>query len=264
MNVLVTGHKGEAGSIIMNSLNFFGHNCSSYENSKSSINNVNLIVHTAAKHPNNTSNEIFSSNIIYHKKVVDHCNNLDSNIVFLSSISVYGKSEKLHIDEKHCVSSSCFYGASKIFGEKYIEEKNINGFSLRLPAILSLKKRSNLMGRIIESLEKNQDIVLTNSNTPFNSYVDPEDIARFIDYSSESKGLTCLNFSVDPCLTLYETVCVLKELTSSESSVIQSENKASNNIYLTQKLKKINDFEFEHPQYILERWVNRMKNHASI
>jgi nucleoside-diphosphate-sugar epimerase len=261
MNILVTGHKGEAGSVIINSLRSSGHNCFPYENSNS---NVNIIVHAAAKHPNNTANDIFLSNIIYHKKVVDNCHNLDSNMVFLSSVSVYAKNEKSHIDENDCVSSSCFYGASKIFGEKYIEEKNIDGFSLRLPAILALKNRSNLMGRIIENLVKNQDIVLTNSNTPFNSYIDPEDIAKFVVYSPDNKGMTCLNFSVDAYLTLYETVCILKELISSESIVIQSKNQADNRIYLTDKLKKITDFEFEHPQYILERWVNRMKNNGSI
>jgi len=73
-----------------------------------------------------------------------------------------------------------------------------------------------------------------------------------------------VNFAVDANLTLYETVCVLKELTFSKSKINQLKINTENTIYSTEKLKKITGFRFSHPELILERWVNRLKENGLI
>jgi nucleoside-diphosphate-sugar epimerase len=258
VNILVTGHKGESGSVIMNSLNKAGHSCTSYEY-KDNLDFVDAVVHTAAKHPRDEVDNIFSSNILYHKKVVDDCRMLNSKIFFLSSVSVYSDDACGEIDENYCTSATSFYGMSKIFGERYIHADGVEGYALRLPGILSIKDRTNLMGRILERLVNDKEIILINSKNPFNSYIDPEDISKFVDFNPIKKGFHCINFAVQPCFSLYETVCMLREMVSSKSSIKRLTEDGCSKFYNTDKLKRITGFETTHPKYSLENWVNRIK-----
>ena len=129
MNILVTGDRGEAGSVITASLIENNHKCIPYSDNRAS-NSIDAIVHTAAKSPYDTVNDIFSSNIIYHKKIVDSCKNLNSRIFFLSSVSIYDDKNFGTTNEDSCISPVGFYGASKYFGENYIKSQSVSGYAL--------------------------------------------------------------------------------------------------------------------------------------
>jgi len=263
MNISVTGHKGEAGSVIIKNMRKKGHECNSYLERGLDGQSTDVVIHAAAKHPNDTVDEILISNIIYQKKVVDDCKNADADFISLSSVSIYNVTDRF-INEKTEIAPVDFYGFSKFFGERYAMLKGVFGYSLRLPALLCVNNRSNLMGRIVERLIKGESILLTNPDLPFNSYVDPEDISEFVDFYNGCKSFQAVNFAVNPSLTLYETVCILKELLLSSSIISKGHENGMHRVYHTDKLKHLTGFEFSQPECALERWVNRIRMNTEL
>jgi hypothetical protein len=58
MNTSVTGHKGEAGSVIIKNMRKKAHECNSYLE-RGLDQSTDVVIHAVAKHPNDTVDEIF-------------------------------------------------------------------------------------------------------------------------------------------------------------------------------------------------------------
>ena len=227
-----------------------------------SIENINLskdfisadvMLHLAAS---SRIENILSSNISYLNEVVQYCLKNDiKNLVFFSSVSIYGKQDKLNIQEDSVSIDLDLYASSKLFAEQYLKSiKDINILILRLPAILT-KNSNTYISRILDDLKINKDIILYNYNEKFNSFTSTEDIARFINNYDFNKKFEVINFASEQNQTLRDVVEYLKDLLNSQSKItFDIEKKPYYNIAIT---KLVKDYSFTPLSYKhnLRNWV---------
>ena len=95
-------------------------------------------------------------------------------------MSIYGEQNKESLLEIDSVNNPSFYGLSKLIGEKYLSDSGIKTISLRLPAILGYKNKTNFLARIYEKCVKNEDIEINNSDRYFNNFISVSSIYDFI------------------------------------------------------------------------------------
>jgi nucleoside-diphosphate-sugar epimerase len=112
-----------------------------------------------------------------------------ANIVFISSVAVYGKDYGLDIKEDTELIPKSLYARSKRDSEMLItqwaKEDNANYLCLRLPLIVGPNPPGNL-GKLIQSIQSGHHIFL-NGNKAMKSVVFASDVASFIE-----KWLMCL------------------------------------------------------------------------
>lgn len=259
MNIIVSGHNGDTGIVLLEALKANGHSCATYKNDIQ-IKGINRLVHTAAKHPIAIADEIISSNILYLQSIVEKFMlSNDSDFVFLSSVSVYGNTESSTLNEQVSVCPTNLYETSKIFGEQYLLNKGIRGVSLRLPGVLEVNKCNNFMGRLLKTLENDGLVEISNADSLFNGYVDPFDIADFVSSSPKFSLMQPVNFAVQAELTLRDTVYLLRELCNSKSVINEVPAQGEMKIYSTKLLSEEFGFNVSRPADCLERWLKRRR-----
>ena len=255
--VLVSGHCGDTGSVLMKALPSLG--CACFAHGLDSLpTRLDRVVHAAARHPGADANEMIVSNVTYLQQVAQEAiSRKASDFLFLSSVSIYSRDTVGVVDESSTVSPRDLYGATKLLGEYYLSEIDLPGVALRLPGILEVKKCNNLMGRLIARLEKDEPIEVANGDSLFNSYIDPFDIVRFVDSTPRMREWRVVNFAVRPEWTLRETVDFLRELTRSNSKILEVPALTGMQIYSVDALTRNYDFSPSHPRDALERWWQR-------
>jgi len=264
MRVLITGHRGDTGSVVHNLLTSNGHTCFFHE-TINSTDYIDRTIHAASRPPISDPNDIINSNIIYLQDIVKESIMKKSvDFIFLSSVSVYDENISGAIDENFLSCPNSLYSMTKIFGEKYLETMGILGASLRLPGILETQKCSNFMGKLINKLESNMPVNISNGDSLFNAYIDPTEIARFSEEVPKIQKWGVVNFAVQPKWTLKETVFALREMIQSNSTINEVPAIHKMRQYTIDKL--INDFDFipSPPEDMLEAWIRRRKTELKI
>jgi len=172
------------------------------------------LLHLAASTQN-----IVESNIIYLKESLELAKKLHvENIVFFSSMSVYGDQDQENIDEAQPLNHPNLYGISKYFGEQYLKESPFNILILRLPAVLT-KQTQTYIANLLNDLQHNREITLTNHQKVFNNFISVRDIAHFLSHVKIQKKFEILNLASPQEPSLYEVVTYLKELSHSTSKI---------------------------------------------
>ena len=176
MNIALTGSSGLLGSHLCNDLKKMGHNILCISSSKSSPQDqiysyqqilsgdlniqVDYILHLATINSNLSESQI-SHEVNLAKKVI-HCMEAlgCSNLVFFSSIKVYGENtfnNTQKISETSLLKPRCFYGKAKAQCEQIIAEsalkKNFSYLIFRLPPVLINHPKSNLR-KLFQIVEK--------------------------------------------------------------------------------------------------------------
>ena len=177
----VTGVKGELGSYIFNYLREKGIDINlSIELGSSK--KCEKLVHTIARHPSHSVQQILEANVILLDKLVKAIEQLNTKTVyFISSIVIepyFTLNERSIWDNSR--QNENLYALSKVFGELFLEKSNINGLSLRIPALLESRRKRNFMSLTLEKMLKDEDIHVHNQDQIFNSFISPEDIVKFI------------------------------------------------------------------------------------
>ena len=208
--ILLTGHTGFLGSVIYRELrNQFnvvtlGRNqyCdytidfSKWNGALELKHSIDAIIHVAGLAHNKAHSD--EQMIRVNVTAVDFLLKLASresieNIVFISSVAVYGKDYGLDISEGSDLNPKSVYGRSKRDSEtlitKWAKENNANFLNLRLPLIVGPKPPGNL-GKLIQSIQNGHHILL-NGNKAEKSVVFASDVAAFIEkwlLSSDKKS----------------------------------------------------------------------------
>jgi|SaaInlStandDraft_1057018.scaffolds.fasta_scaffold43258_2 nucleoside-diphosphate-sugar epimerase len=199
-SIFLTGHTGFLGSVIYQELKkdfnviTMGRNegCdyvvdfSQWDGSLDLEHPIDAIVHVAglAHNKAHSDEEMKRVNVT----TVDFLLKLASletieNIVFISSVAVYGRDYGLKITEDSDLNPKSVYGVSKRDSEilitKWAKENNSNFLSLRLPLIVGPNPPGNL-GMLIRSIQNGHHIFL-NGNMAKKSVVFASDVAAFIE-----------------------------------------------------------------------------------
>jgi len=175
MNIALTGSSGLIGSHLLKDLRNSGHQVlcisSSYSSNKDSIFlyeelllrkisfQADFIIHLASINSNLDESEI-SLEIELLNKAIDCMENLNcKNIIFFSTIKVYGENSftSCIVDENFSKTPECPYGIAKDHCEKALiklsNEKKFNYLIFRLPPVLINHPKSNL-GKLFQLVEK--------------------------------------------------------------------------------------------------------------
>ncbi len=125
---------------------------------------------------------------------------LPKNFVFISSVSVYGLSNGVLINENNDLIASDPYGKSKIICEKIIIDwcikNNIKYTTLRLPLLVGTNPPGNL-GDMINAIKRNYYFNISNINSK-KSMLLAQDVAGIILKASEIGGIYNLTDGYHP------------------------------------------------------------------
>lgn len=119
--------------------------------------NPDLIIHCAAFVPK-TQDEYNSETL--SKNNIQILSNLikatDCPIIFISSMTVYGPSQKIVRYEDDAGESQSEYGASKLLCEKLLKQSRRDSLSIRLPGLFGGSRNSGLIANTIKFLSKKE------------------------------------------------------------------------------------------------------------
>jgi len=217
LTISFTGHNGDVGSILFKKLEVLGASCSVFNGEKK---NIDILLHIAAKSPPATNDEIINSNIIYLQRVINDAKNIGvKSIIFFSTVSLYGVQNKEWLCENDCINNPSFYGLSKLFGEKYFSECGINTLSLRLPAVLGYRNKTNFLSRIYEKCKQNEEIEINNADKIFNNFISVDSIADLVLNVNIKSGFDAINLASQRELTVKDISDTIVHELNSKSKI---------------------------------------------
>lgn len=180
---------------------------------------VDIIIHTLGKaHDLNKNNfsyfEYFKNNVITTLNLLEGLdkNNLPSSFIYISSVSVYGKTSGLDITEEYSLDAKDPYGFSKIQTEqlllKWTKQYNINLLILRLPLLIGENPVGNYKS-LIKSIKHNLYFNIRDLEVK-KSYLLASDISRNILEFSNYKGIFNLTDGTDITISDFTNAIALK------------------------------------------------------
>ncbi len=252
--ILLTGQNGFLGKVLLKTLKTNKETiiktCSRSQNSDFPLDlsikmpnfqtKFDTVIHTAGSAHIVPIND-YDSHLFHQTNVIGTNNLLKSltkvtpnHFVFISSVSVYGLSEGLLINETFPLLAKDPYGKSKIDAEfvvkKWCEEHNVICTILRLPLIIGVNPPGNLR-LMIQAIEKGYYFNI-GGGTAKKSMVLASDIAKFILKAAEIGGTYNLTDGMHPSLN---------ELTKSISTNLDKSFVPNMPLFIAKVLAKIGD-----------------------
>lgn len=219
---------------------FFFYKKNLLKDIKFELKNIQCLIHTAAISPQKKirDNKIYFYNITSTRNIINFAKkNKITNIIFLSSISIYGEIKKKIINEKTNVSKPTMYGLSKLKSEKIIKkEKKINSISLRLPGVIGYKSKRNLLSNYINF--KKKIIKIFNPKEMFNNTIHVDKLCEFISSLISKinfKGHSTLVLSTDEPIRFID---IIKFLFPNKQIIIEKDIKKQSFIINNKLAKK--------------------------
>ena len=175
MNIALTGSSGLIGSKLLQDLQNMGHEVLCISSSRSSPRdniflyeevrskkcnfNADFIIHMASINSNLTESEVHLEVDLLRKVISDLESLKCKNIIFFSTIKVYGENsfDFSVIDESASKNPKCFYGIAKAKCERLLKELShemkFNYLIFRMPPVLINDPKSNV-GKLFKLVEK--------------------------------------------------------------------------------------------------------------
>ena len=175
MNIALTGSSGLIGSKLLLDLQNMGHEVLCISSSRSSPRdniflyeevrskkcnfNADFIIHMASINSNLTESEVHLEVDLLRKVISDLESLKCKNIIFFSTIKVYGENsfDFSVIDESASKNPKCFYGIAKAKCERLLKELShemkFNYLIFRMPPVLINDPKSNV-GKLFQLVEK--------------------------------------------------------------------------------------------------------------
>ena len=151
------------------------------ENVKEILVNVlpDVILHTAAFVPKTKSdyeNDLSNANLLMVKNLLAHSNAIFINI---SSMTVYGLSDKVIRAESDDTDPQSAYGKSKLKIEEFLLNNKSMSISIRIPGLFGFERKTGLIYNILKSLSNDEHLVLPTEPLLW-SAMDVSDVANSI------------------------------------------------------------------------------------
>ena len=223
---------------------FFFYKKNLLKDIKFELKNIHYLIHTAAISPQKkiSDKKIYFYNITSTRNVINFAKkNKITNIIFLSSISIYGEIKKKIINEKTDIWKPTKYGLSKLYSEYIIKkEKKISSISLRLPGVIGYRSKRNLLSNYINY--KNKIIKIFNPTEMFNNIIHVEKLCEFIlnlINKIDFKGHSTLVLSSDEPMKFIDIIRILFP----KKEIIIEKDKKKQSFIINNKLAK-NKFYF--------------------
>ena len=163
---------------------------------------IDCLVHCASAIPSdNLSDKIMmKTNYSGFKKLSSKLiKNGCKKIIFISSMSVYGKVDVRSVDLNTKTKPIDTYGKSKLKIERFLEklqkEKKINYFILRLPALVGKNSDYNFISKILKKIKKDEELFYSNPNLQFNNFIHVKNLVSIIMRMINLKGSKTLNIA---------------------------------------------------------------------
>jgi nucleoside-diphosphate-sugar epimerase len=229
MKILITGSTGFFGKIIVkqnstNEIIGLNRNVGDYKyDLRNSVpnfqENFDLVIHNAGKAhiETETDDDKFDFFNINLKGTINLLSALEDNIpkqlVFISSVAVYGKNYGLNINEQSLLGASDSYGLSKIQAEdavlKWCAINNVVCTILRLPLLVGKNPPGNL-ATMLNAIKKGYYFNI-GAGEAKKSMVLAEDVARFIPAIAKVGGIYNLTDGVHPSFADFSNAIAKKK-----------------------------------------------------
>lgn len=177
---------------------------------------IDAIIHAAARSPGPTIgvDAFLKDNVIVTRRIADHALALGCPLVFLSSLSVYGRVETPVVDEATTIVDPEPYGLSKRLCEMLLEERSCRGLSalaVRLPGVLGACARTPWLVSVLHHLRAGELVPIYNPDAPFNNAVHVNDLTDFcLDWLRRpSAGFDIVTLGAGGTLSIREVVQLL-------------------------------------------------------
>ena len=198
----------------------------------SSHDDIDVVIHTAAVQPKDKDEDYekyFKGNALSTFNLLDKCNRLNlKKFIFSSSFSVYGRPDKLPINENDPLKPQNVYGLSKKNAESifyyFFQNYNFKVIILRFDGIYG--KFQNLPGFINTSInlfKKDEDISIFNNGSKIRDYVYVEDASNALILSLDlinTASFEVFNIGGGEPINSFDLLSRIKNVLSTKSKLI--------------------------------------------
>jgi nucleoside-diphosphate-sugar epimerase len=247
MRVLITGANGRIGSVLCRTFLDRGHEVLAISRSNLSKHyfgerlisivadlqnqiklpyKIDVIVHAAAANPPASTLDYVRNNVVAATTVADIAVSSEvKSLIYLSSMSVYGRVSAHVVDELTEIISPDAYGLSKYQVEILFsgELKDVSVLSLRLPGVVG----TNVFDRpwlqsVVHAAMRNESIVISNPFALFNNAIHVTALSEFIGEVAERgwDGCEVITLGAEKPISVISLVELILYRTKSKSKVI--------------------------------------------
>ena len=197
-------------------------------------NKIDFIIHLAAQAGVRYSLEnpmaYIDSNIIAFMNILEECKKYNLNIIYASSSSVYGDSEKFPLSEEEiCNKPLSLYGASKLFNEltaySYYHLYNISSIGLRFFTVYGPWGRPDMaLFKFTKNIIENKKINVYNDGNHSRSFTYISDIVDAIEllvnnYISKNNFYDILNIGGEKSISLMDFIKTIEDKLSLKANI---------------------------------------------
>lgn len=153
--------------------------------SKKALEDIEVIVHAAALSPDVDvlPTDMIDANINFTKWVIDQTRSSKiSFVIFLSSISCFGKISSSTLHEATPLSDISVYGLTKLIGERLFEaeKETFPTLNIRLPGVVGKGSKRNWLTKVAHAYSTGSQLIYFNPDAYFNNILHVNSLNRFI------------------------------------------------------------------------------------
>jgi len=233
--------------------------------------NPDIIIHTAAVLPNSNNLEPIQyceTNVCGTYNLLRSAYKCNvKNIIYTSTMNVYGKPTYLPVDEFHSAEPINEYGVTKLMGEifcrLYSEQYGINVIILRYSGVFGPMREDGVIYNFIESALANKPLVIFSDGSDVWDTIHVDDATKAIMLAIEN--ISRFNFEIfnignGKGVNLLEMANKIVELTNSNSKiVIEDKNNSIKFYYDISKVQKLLKFTPSLMEESLNKFVQYIK-----
>ena len=194
--------------------------------------NIDLVIHLAGEvdiRPDGSySDNLLENNVCATINLIKvMINKKAKNLIFSSSMTVYGIDNEIPVKENGKLEPTHFYGLTKKWAEeviKYYSKKGlINSLILRLPGLYGGLRKTGYIYNLVKKMPNDEDITIDTKGLKFweTMYIDDviNIIKKLINVWQWEKELEIINCSYGEATDFIETAYRIKYILNSESTI---------------------------------------------
>jgi nucleoside-diphosphate-sugar epimerase len=208
-------------------------------------NYFNVLIHCASKIPNDKINKKnFKANIKMTDNLLKLCKKYKcKRIIYLSTMSVYGKIKSKIVHENLNAQNIDLYGLSKKISENSFLHFAKNNFStatiFRLCGVVGKDSKYNFLSNTLNKIKNNQPITISNINNKFNNVVNINNLREIIYKSIRKEKMSRIyNLCSTKPIKIKSIINLFYQKLVKKKNYIVQKNKGSSFIICGKKIRK--------------------------